>query len=600
MKRHTLAQIVKTATEIYKIPSINSCNLELIGNDKISVETEFNQLDLDRNEQTKFLKRYLFQVQEDEKTLNLLDSSKPIPVRADSMRIKSRGNTQYQASVTNWKDNKNDEKQFLEIWNGDNRIENINLTKLGKHDKFYDGTLVWSLDSTKLAYIAEAKKTRKVSSFFTVSSEENVDETNHEEKYSNVYIDSWGEQNIDKVHSIIAIFDLNSLEVNVIENIPNDVCPSSLTWYKNDGIVFAGLYTQPYKLGLIYCPTRKSELFYYDLNEKTCVQLTNTNESVRSPRFSNDFKHLCWLQNQVNGPHFPCSKLMLMPWEDKKNVEILVDLVKEESDGGFNGIFSLNLLNKCWSLDNKRIILSSQTGHNVRVISCDVVSKIVSVLDNNFLSDASSCDVLYFDENDWICASFQSYNRKPTIALAKLPSHGQENEIKWNIIEKENLLININILKLTPEYENKKFNSVKFEALLIHQNDKNDSLVVFPHGGPHSAFSGEFSPHVAVMVRLGYSVLLVNYRGSTGYGQNSIDSLPGDIGTQDVKDMQQAAEYCLKEYNFKKSFVYGGSHGGFLSAHLIGQYPDFYSAAAIRNPVIQLEGFFVSLFLSTN
>ena len=39
MKRHSLAQIVKTATEIYKIPSVNSCNLEIIGTDKISVET---------------------------------------------------------------------------------------------------------------------------------------------------------------------------------------------------------------------------------------------------------------------------------------------------------------------------------------------------------------------------------------------------------------------------------------------------------------------------------------------------------------------------------------------------------------------------------
>ena len=84
-------------------------------------------------------------------------------------------------------------------------------------------------------------------------------------------------------------------------------------------------------------------------------------------------------------------------------------------------------------------------------------------------------------------------------------------------------------------------------------------------------------------------MLLVNYRGSTGYGQDSIDSLPGDIGTQDVRDMQQAAETCMKQFNFLKAVVYGGSHGGFLSAHLVGQYPDYYTAAAIRNPVIQLE-----------
>jgi acylaminoacyl-peptidase len=102
-----------------------------------------------------------------------------------------------------------------------------------------------------------------------------------------------------------------------------------------------------------------------------------------------------------------------------------------------------------------------------------------------------------------------------------------------------------------------------------------------------------FVPSYAYLsLSLGAAIVHVNYRGSTGFGQASIDSLCGTIGTNDVSDMMTALTDTLAAYpdmlDADKVCVVGGSHGGFLAGHLIGQHPDTFCAAALRNPVTNI------------
>ena len=72
------------------------------------------------------------------------------------------------------------------------------------------------------------------------------------------------------------------------------------------------------------------------------------------------------------------------------------------------------------------------------------------------------------------------------------------------------------------------------------------------------------------------------------------------IRVQDVQDVI----YCLEQLKSEKNVnqvslvdpsrvcVIGGSHGGFLSAHLIGQFPKLFKAAALRNPVTNIPAMF--------
>lgn len=62
-------------------------------------------------------------------------------------------------------------------------------------------------------------------------------------------------------------------------------------------------------------------------------------------------------------------------------------------------------------------------------------------------------------------------------------------------------------------------------------------------------------------------------RGSLGFGEEALQSLPGNIGTQDVNDVLAAIDDAIQLglADASKICVLGGSHGGFLSTHLIGQ-----------------------------
>jgi hypothetical protein len=175
------------------------------------------------------------------------------------------------------------------------------------------------------------------------------------------------------------------------------------------------------------------------------------------------------------------------------------------------------------------------------------------------LGELTSCQALSF-KNDWICALLQSYTRKPTLILGKLEKKGAELEVKWTFCETEpdtslSDLVQVELVKFKPNLPNPNFPNLDFEAILVKPKSSNNMLISFPHGGPHSAFSSGFSTQLAVFYSLGYSILLINYRGSSNYGQDCINSLPGHIGTYDVSDCQVNIGFLEIPF-FRKAFSF--------------------------------------------
>ncbi|KAK7857803.1 acylamino-acid-releasing enzyme [Quercus suber] len=125
--------------------------------------------------------------------------------------------------------------------------------------------------------------------------------------------------------------------------------------------------------------------------------------------------------------------------------------------------------------------------------------------------------------------------------------------------------------------------SKPFEAIFVSsiskKSDACDPLIVILHGGPHSVSLTSFSKSSAFLSSIGFSLLIVNYRGSLGFGEEALQSLPGKVG------QQTHHEKGLPVHQKLQCLVVPW---GFLTTHLIGQAPDKFVAAAVRNPVCNL------------
>ena len=105
-------------------------------------------------------------------------------------------------------------------------------------------------------------------------------------------------------------------------------------------------------------------------------------------------------------------------------------------------------------------------------------------------------------------------------------------------------------------------------------------LIVNVHGGPTSQRSAGYYSDVQFFTTRGYAVLLVNHRGSTGYGKAYMDRHRGNWGVYDVTDSIDGVKHLASEglIDESKAVIMGGSAGGFTVLQSLVDYPGFYRA----------------------
>jgi dipeptidyl aminopeptidase/acylaminoacyl peptidase len=101
------------------------------------------------------------------------------------------------------------------------------------------------------------------------------------------------------------------------------------------------------------------------------------------------------------------------------------------------------------------------------------------------------------------------------------------------------------------------------------------AAVVYPHGGPTSAYGDEWDGHAQYFVDKGYAWFAVNFRGSTGYGRDFERADHGVWGVADTEDCLAAADFlaALDWVDPRRIAIFGASYGSYLALCSLARDP---------------------------
>lgn len=495
---------------------------------------------------------------------------------------------------------------WVEIWTQDGLLRTISLgSQSGPAlaDAWFGGA-DWSPDASKLVFVAEPKTADR--SYWGTNKE---DAPRGPLGMSSKFLQKqdWGESYTNKVQAPkVYVLHVESGKVHcAVDPADTSLSCGNACWISDSKVVYVGWQLRE-RLGIVYCHQRASSLFSVEVptgdgaeERGTPTQLTTDpiDFSSRSPRVSPRGHSLVFLSREAVGPHMTSSRLRRIDL-DSMEIETIVD-IEGGKDPDFPGLYVSTLPRRCWWSDDE-ILLSTQWGFDEALVKVHLAEGKVQRITPHQSKLQSGAVLDVTGHGALVCVSGPT---TPPEVYILTPEEGG-GAIQWhkqshphpNTTAAEKLVSSVTskVIKVATDDG---IGASRFDALVLSPPSTEGSgpppLVVFAHGGPHSANATRWTAGGLLMALSGYAVVLPNYRGSTGYGELALNSLPAKIGDQDVRDLMLTTEALISsgEADPDRLGVVGGSHGGFLSCHLTSKpgIAHRFKATVMRNPVTNLS-----------
>jgi len=239
-----------------------------------------------------------------------------------------------------------------------------------------------------------------------------------------------------------------------------------------------------------------------------------------------------------------------------------------------------------WSPDGKFIYFNAQDRGNMRLYRIAVAGGKPELV----VGDRGSVGSWALSEAGALAYSYASPSD-----LSELYYRGQDKAARKLTDLNAEVMAGKQVAEVEPFTFVSNDNKYEVEAFLTKPQNMTATsrhpMIVIIHGGPHGQQGPSFNFRNQVYAGLGWATLMVNYRGSTGYGQQFADAVFGDQNGNEGQDVIYGVSAAVRRnlwIDRDRLGIEGVSYGGQLSAWLITQTNMFKAAiptAAIINLV---------------